>query len=112
MFKIVQTTSYKWPVEFKIPTDGGRFANHSFDAEFKRLTRDEVEALRNRFTDPDTNVADLAREIVVGWDGVSDDSGAIPFSVSALNRVLEIQGVAPAIVGSFLASCYGVERKN
>lgn len=112
MFKIVQTDGYNWPVEFKVAGDGGRFESHTFDVKFKRLPRSRVEALREEFTSPAGDAVKVAREIVAGWNGVEDDSGEIPFSASALDRVLEIQGVAPAIVSAFFASAYGVERKN
>jgi hypothetical protein len=112
MFKIVQTDGYNWPVEVKIPADGGRFETASFDVKFKRMQRSRVEALREEFSKPDGDSAAVAREVVIGWNGVEDDSGAIPFSAGALDKVLEIQGVAPAIVGSFFSSAYGVERKN
>jgi len=112
MFKIVKSESYTWPVDVRIPIDGGRFESHTFDVKFRRHDRDGVEAVRKSFADPSTDVAQIAREIVIGWDGVSDESGAMPFSAGALDTVLKIQGVAPAIVGAFLASAYGVDRKN
>jgi hypothetical protein len=76
------------------------------------LPRSRVEALREEFTKPTGDAPTIAREIVIGWTGVEDASGAIPFSATALDTVLEIQGVAPAIVGAFFGSSYGVERKN
>ena len=39
MFKIVQTDGYNWPVDFKVPADGGRYENQNFDVRFKRLER-------------------------------------------------------------------------
>ena len=112
MFKIVQTDGYNWPVEFKVPVDGGRYENQNFDARFKRLPRERVEQLREQFIKPDGDAAAIAREVVIGWAGVEDGSGAIPFTASALDSVLAIQGVAVALAGAFFGSCYGVERKN
>ncbi|HQU03488.1 MAG TPA: hypothetical protein PLT25_02100 [Acidocella sp.] len=112
MFKIVKTDRYTWPVKVSIATDGGRYEDSTFDVVFKRLSKPEVDDMRNKLFKDDADAAVAARSVVVGWNGIEDSDGPIPFSDSALDNVLAIQGVAPAIVGAFFESVLGAPRKN
>ena len=38
-FVLKKQTSFKWPVTFSMPGDGGIQEENSFDAEFKQLAR-------------------------------------------------------------------------
>ena len=112
MFNIVVSASYTWPVKVVLPVSGGRSEAHSFDVEFRRLGKAAVQALQERAIAPEADPADLAREIVLGWSGVSDGAADIPFSDTALRHVLDIQGVAAAIVRAYFESVLGAARKN
>ncbi len=112
MFKITTSDTFKWPVEVRIPTDGGRHLKSSFDAEFRRLPQSQLEKLAERLVQNEGEAAAVCREIVVGWDGIEDDGGAVRFSEEALGRVLDIPGVVPALIGSYFDALRGLERKN
>lgn len=112
MFKIIQNATYTWPVSIEFPTNGGKTEKSSFDAEFKRLTQSRVEEIKAAVVNGDMKDIDLAREAMVGWSGVVDDDGVVPYSESAREQLLEIPMVASAIVMALLNSISGARRKN
>jgi hypothetical protein len=112
MFKIVQNPTYSWPVSVELPSDGGKTEKATFDAEFKRLTQSRVEEIRQAVERNEMRDVDLAREVLVGWSGVVDGDGQVPFSESAKQQLLDIPMVATAIVTALLGSISGARRKN
>lgn len=110
MFKLSQSETYSWPVQFKLPADGGQFESHTFDAVFKRISKSRINEASNDETMTDI---DFAKEVLVGWKGVTNDGKEeVPFSESARDRLLEIPAVAAGVVASFLASSHGKEAKR
>jgi hypothetical protein len=112
MFKIAQSAEYTWPVTVEVPTDGGRSDKATFDARFKRLTQTRMDEIRKGISNAEINDADLAREVLVGWTGVVDDSGEVPYSEAARDRLLDIPMVSAAVVMALLGSLSGARRKN
>lgn len=113
MFKIVQSPTYTWPVTFNIPVDGGRAEKQTFDGMFKRISQSRIEELRLQIERGEITDSNLAREVLVGWKGVLDDSGEeMPFSEGARDMLLDVPLVASAVVVSFLESLSGARRKN
>jgi hypothetical protein len=100
-------------VPLLIPTNGGRREKHSFDAEFKRLPQSRINEIAKlaRATElgrasEDDMLDDkaAAREILIGWSGITDDSGKdVPFSEAALDQLLDI----PTIAGQIIKAWYG-----
>lgn len=112
MFKIAQSAEYTWPVTVDVPTDGGRSEKSTFDARFKRLTQTRMDEIRKSISNAEINDADLAREVLVGWAGVVDDGGDVPYSEAARDRLLDIPMVSAAVVMALLGSLSGARRKN
>lgn len=112
MFKLTQSQSYKWPVSVSIPTDMGQFEKQTFDGEFKRLSDSRLKEVRTKVEADEMTDADFAREVMVGWKGVTDGEAEVPFSQSALDQLLDIPGVAAAIVMAVVESLSGLKRKN
>lgn len=109
MFKITQSRTYFWPVTVEIASDGGKFEKHTFDAEFRRLSVDEISAL----SDSDDTGGSACRKILAGWKGVVDDNGEdVPFSETNLEELLKLPSVRMAIMMAFRASLQGAARKN
>lgn len=109
MFKITQSTSYTWPISVNLATDGGKFETQTFDGKFKRLGTERLEQIREAVKSD----KDFAEQVLEGWDGVTDGDGqAVPFSHGALQQLLDIPGVATAVVVAFLDSLAGLKRKN
>ena len=110
-FVLKQSDSYSWPVTVEFPVDGGRFEKQTFDVELKRLSQSRIqEVIDGKGT---TNDGDFAKEVVLGWNGVTDPKGAdVPFSAAALDQLLNVPLVAAAIVEAFFGSLTGAKRKN
>jgi hypothetical protein len=81
MFIISQSETYTWPVKVEIPVAGGRFEVQTFDAEFKRISQSRFKEIMDQINEQDSKLtdADLAKEVTVGWKGVSDGGSDIPF---------------------------------
>ena len=112
MFKIIQNPSYTWPVTVDLPTDGGKTEKATFDAEFRRLTQTRVDEIRQAVERGEMRDSDLAREALVGWAGVVDADGQVPYSEKARDQLLDIPMVSTAIVMALLGSLNGAKRKN
>ena len=104
MFKIAQSASYTWPVSVEVPTDGGRVEKATFDVQFKRLSQTRLNEIREAIEKGTITDADLAREVIVGWSGITDDTGAVPYSEAARDQLLDVPLVASAIVMSLFSS--------
>jgi len=122
-FVLKQSDTYTWPITLVIPVDGGRREKHTFDGEFKRLPQTRINEIvriarateRNRFEAEEEVLEDQAAcaEILVGWSNVVDDDGnEIPFSVSALDQLLELPTIAGQIVRAWFESLEVAKRKN
>lgn len=113
MFKLAQSSSYKWAVKIELPVDGGKFEKATFDAEFKRLSQTRINELRLQMEVPGYTEQDLAKEVLVGWSGVVDaDGNEIPYSEGNRDQLLDVPMVAVAIGISFFESLAGAKRKN
>ena len=112
MFRLDQSDTYAWPVTVQIPTDGGRYVAETFDAHFKRLSQQRLEQIRKDALDGQLTDGGFARTVMGGWAGVTDNGAEVPFSLAALDQLLQIPGTAAAIVEAFVASQTGAPRKN
>ena len=102
-FVLKQGDSYKWPVVYDMPVDGGKHERHTFDAEFMG---EQIE--NNEITE-----ADLVSEVLLGWDGINDEDGnPIKYSQKALSLVIDVPMLATSISKAFFDSIAGSKRKN
>ena len=120
-FVLKQTASYTWPVPLLIPVDGGRREKHSFDAEFKRLPQSRINEIiklaraleMGRGDDESLDDKSAAREVLIGWTGITDDAGKeLPFSESALAELLEIPTIAGQIIRAWFNSMEVAKKGN
>lgn len=113
MFVVNQTDSYKWPVIVELPIDGGKFKKENFDAEFKRVPQSRIKEIVKLVESDEMGDKELCKEVLVGWKGIQDNAGEeLRFSETALDTILDIQGVAKCIVKAFFESISGVKIKN
>jgi len=112
MFKLTQSNTYTWPVSVNIPVNGGQYDKQTFDGEFKRLSDARLKEIRSSIEAGQLTDADFVRELMVGWKGVTDDGADVPFSQSTLAQLLDIPGVAAAVVMAVVESLAGLKRKN
>ena len=124
-FVLKQSSSYLWPVSFDVPVDGGRHEKNTFDAELKRLPQSRIveiqEAVQKRLSaiqrgeEADGMITDheIAVEILIGWTGITDDTGEqVPFSEKAKAELLDVPTVTAAVVTAYFGSLRGAKRKN
>jgi hypothetical protein len=120
-FVLKQSASYTWPVPLLIPVDGGRREKHSFDAEFKRLPQSRINEIiklaraleMGRGDDESLDDKTAAREVLIGWTGITDDAGKeVPFSESALAELLEIPTIAGQIIRAWFNSMEVAKKGN
>jgi hypothetical protein len=111
MFKITKSPTFWNTVTFEETDEQGRKVTRAFECQYKRLTVDEIKDLSEKIRKDESGDAGYARELVVGWRGVEDDSG--PVECNAGNIDLAIQrGVASAMVSSFFDGYPKAKQKN
>jgi hypothetical protein len=121
-FVLKQSATYTWPITLVLPVDGGRREKHTFDGEFRRLPQTRINEIirlarlqeRGKLADDEElQDQDAAKEILVGWSGITDDDGKdVPFSEAALGQLLEIPTVAGQVVRTWFDSLEVAKRKN
>jgi hypothetical protein len=90
-------------------TDSGAVETSEFTARFKRVTGEELHALRTS----GRSDKDLMQEVLVGWSDLTDDSGAqVPFSVEFCETLLSIPHALRGVVHAFMAGASGAGLKN
>lgn len=112
MFVLSQSQSYSWPVTVELPTSGGKFEKSTFDAEFKRVSQSRIKEIQKQIEANEITDSDFCRDVLVGWKGIQDESGEIPFSEGARDRLIDVALVAGAIVKAFFTSLAGGKLKN
>lgn len=114
MFCIAQKATYTWPVVVELPEDGGKFARHTFEAEFRRLSKQEAERLIRSASQGELSDESLIEQIMVGWSAVHDADGEpLPFTPANLRRLVASHIQVPgAIVRAWLDSLGTARQKN
>jgi hypothetical protein len=120
MFSIAVNEQYPTIVEVEIPTGNGKATKHAFTAMFKRLSQSELDEVHRRLNYERLNVGEellkddeLLQQVLVGWDGIMDKSGApLPFNAETMAEVLEVFPVRPTLVNAFFGSIKTSKRKN
>jgi hypothetical protein len=114
-FKLTRSESYLWPVQFRIPMDGGKFEKIEFKARFRRFSQEELEALMKEVVDNGVSDRAFATRVVCGWDGVTDGplNEPVEFSEGALDDALNgVALLATAIVKAFQDSLEKAQSGN
>lgn len=110
MFRIEKAKTVKWPTTVNIPRDGGRTTKATFNATFKLLEQDELDAIMQDGGDREIGCAVLA-----DWEGVANADGEpLAFSEEARDELMNIPYIRTAIVGAYFQCVSGREaaRKN
>jgi len=123
-FVLKQSDSYRWPVSFKLPTDGGKREKQTFEAEFKRLPQSRIMEIQTQAQrlikaaedgEQIEGISDLsvADEVLVGWSGIVDEDGEeVPFSKANKAALLEVPMLAASLIQSYFESLVEEKRKN
>lgn len=112
MFKLAQSPEFWVPVEFEWTSEKGNREVVKFRARCKRFTLDEITDLQKRIRDEQLMDDVVAREVVVGWDGIEDDDGKpAEFDSQSFGRFLQL-GTAGAIVLAYFRAYPRAREKN
>tara|TARA_R100000005_G_C4993431_1_gene200492 strand:+ start:1816 stop:2160 length:345 start_codon:yes stop_codon:yes gene_type:complete len=112
-FVLKKSNSYKWPVTVDVPVDGGKHERVTFDVEFKDITQSRLQEMAEESAEGNMSDVDIAREVMTGWAGVTDEDGKeLPYSITKRDELLDVPLVASAIAGAYLESKQGAKRKN
>ena len=123
MFVLKMSASFKWPVTFSMPVDGIQ-EECSFEAEFKKLPQSRIYALMKEVQQKqreleegfgsvdDMSDIEIAKEILVGWDGVSDGENPIPFTKATKHQLLEEPMLASRLVEVYFEALTEMKTKN
>lgn len=114
-FVLHVSPTYEWPIQIEIPTDGGKHSKFTFDGVFARLPQSRLKEISKLIEKGEIDDEALAREVLVGWPegAIKDKDGDdVPFSDSAMDKLMEISKAASAVVTAFYASLDGAKRKN
>jgi hypothetical protein len=112
-FVLKKSNSYKWPVTVDVPVDGGKHERVTFDVEFKDITQSRLQEMAEESAEGNMSDVDIAREVMIGWAGVTDEDGKeLPYSITKRDELLDVPLVASAIAGAYLESKQGAKRKN
>lgn len=110
-YRIVKRAEYFYPVSVDVVQDGGAVLTFDFNAKFKRLSDDQITEIRTapgKYTD-----RDVVMLVLVGWDGVLDESGQpLPFNPDTVDALLRENGVPFSIASAWFASINKELRKN
>ncbi len=106
MFKLTTVDNYTHPVTVHVPVGDGKHAKERFTAIFAYLGQERI----GQLAETQDHMADteLLNEILVGWDGVADETGkALPFTHENRDRLLDIPYVRIAVVKAYFESLRG-----
>jgi hypothetical protein len=110
MFVIDKSDTFKWPVSYSVPVDGGKYETHKIIVVFKRLSQKRITEMGK----PDVQDVAFAKEVVAGWEGIeTSDKNEFEFSDENLDKLLDKPLMAAAIVLAYTdAVMGGMKRKN
>lgn len=109
--------AFYMPLTVDAADDEGNSVTYRFDLRVldvgRTAWRDMMLELDELMADPNTSedekeelVAELLLRVVIGWRFVVDDNGAlVPFGGQAFRQLLNIQGMAQAIIHAYGNSC-------
>ena len=124
MFVLKKQASFKWPVTFSMPGDGGIQEENSFDAEFKQLPQSRIREITEEATRRQKELDDgvtgkdgisdvsIADEILVGWDDITDGDKEVPFTKATKKQLLEIPMLASRLVEVYFEAYTEQKAKN
>jgi hypothetical protein len=116
MFKLRKEIDVWWPVVIPVPSDGGTFAKHKIECQFRiggkaaleGAIEDETAAMLAAATDGAVQKGDALAERLVGLRGVQDEQGEeIAFSDELRESLLGIPYARSAIFSAYVEACTG-----
>lgn len=112
MIKIATLPSYFHPVKVEFPIDEGKKKIVEFQAQFKRLTQDEIQEQQDALADGTLSDRGVINQVMIGWRGVADEAGTpVDFTESNLASLLSMFPTQPSIVRAYFDSLKHAPKK-
>ncbi len=107
MFVMAKDPQFTWPVIVRVPIDDGKHEIQRFNARFRLLPRERVDALAG-----DTRA--LLAAALVGWSDIADEEKRpLQFSAAAAEALVSIPYVLTGLAEAYAeAISGGAARKN
>jgi hypothetical protein len=115
MLKLKQKSdyTYTWPVKIPFPADNGTISHAEFSVTFRYRDAAQLQRLRDRLIDTETDALAAFTEVISDWSGViGDDDQPVPYSRDALQALLQLPSAPFALMEAYSASLRGVKAKN
>lgn len=113
MFTLDLSDTFWWPVTFSVPGDGGKYVKHAFEVEFKRLSTEQLQELRDRVRAENLRDDQVAAELIQDWRGVVDREGnPIAYTPAHVKRALGVSGLGSAVVAAYHRAVTEAPAKN
>ena len=108
-FKLIERNTVPVTVKGKIADENGKTEIFDFTLTCKRMGAD---ALQDALKTEDRNIKSFMADVVEGWKGVHDATGAaVDFTAEALDQLLDVPGIAGLAFKAFLEE-QGARAKN
>lgn len=117
--------TFTWPISYQERTDGGRYRQHNFTAEYRRLPQSELEEIQLSYQrlkvavsrdEPVDSIPtrEICNRIWVGWSDIFEEDGTtqIPYSEELKRELMEIEGLADVLVETYIESAAKAKAKN
>lgn len=117
--------TFTWPISYRERTDGGRYRQHNFTAEYRRLPQSELEEIQLSYQRLKSDVSrdvpvdsiptrEICNRIWVGWSDIFEEDGTtqIPYSEELKRELMEIEGLADVLVETYIESAAKAKAKN
>lgn len=117
--------TFTWPISYRERTDGGRYRQHNFTAEFRRLPQSELEEIQLSYQRLKSDVSrdvpvdsiptrEICNRIWVGWSDIFEEDGTtqIPYSQELKIELMEVEGLADVLVETYIESAAKAKAKN
>jgi hypothetical protein len=103
MIRLGASDRFWYPVKVEMIGEDGVRRTHEFRAQFRRYSRSDFERVMEAVRKGELSDLELAREVLLGWEGVQDEDGSeLAFSASARERLLDLWPVLPGVIGAFV----------
>lgn len=103
--KIIRNPTFTAPVKVMVPSDGGQ-REQQFTVQFRALTLTE----QNNFdTSTSAGTSEFLHDIVVGWEGLTDEDGAaFDFAPANLGMLIDLPYIRYALYRAYSDATSGV----
>lgn len=123
-FVLEQSPTFSHPITIREVLDGGKIRSHQFTAIYHRLPQSRMDEVMLEYqamkaqASRDQEISSIptrtiAGEILAGWEGITHSDGEpVEFDKASKARLLDVPGVADALVSTFFEAHEKAKAKN